>query len=88
MFPGEKRWHRQRWPLGHSGGTRPSPGEASATFASAAASVSLLWAGSGKEAEMRGQRTPRLGEANGESGRREVDGQRSPTGDEFTEKGR
>lgn len=29
-----------------------------------------------------------LGEANGESGRREVEGQRSPTGDEFTEKGR
>ena len=61
MFPGEKRWHRQRWPLGHSGSIRPSPGEASATFASAAASVSLFWAGSGEEAEMRGQRTPRFG---------------------------
>lgn len=29
-----------------------------------------------------------LGEANGESGRKEVEEQRSPTGDEFPEKGR
>ena len=62
MFPGEKRWDPQRWPLGRSGSIRPSPGEAAATFASAAASGQ----GAGRRLRCAGRGLHALGEANGE----------------------